>query len=64
MVPFHIWSVELFFSLLITAYGLFGRDRNNYTDLMALIAGTIFWVISAITIRVGVICEDSYVYSA
>jgi hypothetical protein len=59
----QIWEIEIFLALLFTAYGILGRDPNNYTDTISCVLGFIFWMITALS-SLGGITTDAGSYSA
>lgn len=63
VMPVQIWYTLLIFATLCTAYSLTVRDINNYTDAIAGILGTIFWLLAGLSLLVGVQAEDM-VYSS
>jgi hypothetical protein len=62
-VLLQIWEIQLVLALLFTAYGILGRDPNNYTDVISAVFGFFMWMITALS-SLGGVQTDTGVYSA
>jgi membrane protein YdbS with pleckstrin-like domain len=58
MMPYQIWLVMLTFAGLCTFYSIRVRDKNNYTDAIAGVIATIFWLLSGLSLLGGIQAED------
>jgi hypothetical protein len=56
-MPMTILEIELLIALLCTAYLWFGRDQNNYTDIISGIISIIFWFLTAMSFLIGVVSD-------
>lgn len=61
-MPYQVWLVMLTFAGLCTFYSIKVRDKNNYTDAIAGVLATIFWILSGLSLLGGIQAEDM-VYS-
>jgi membrane-bound ClpP family serine protease len=52
-MPYQIWFVLLFLSIICTGYLFFVSDKNNYTDAISGLFATVFWIISGLCFAVG-----------
>lgn len=63
-MPVQVWLTLLAFATLCTFYSLRVRDRNNYTDAIAGVIATIFWLLSGISLLGGIQMEYATYSSA
>ncbi len=64
MIPINLLEVQILLALLCTAYSWGVHDKNNYTDAIAGIVGTIFWWTSGLCTLGGVQSQDGTYASA
>lgn len=57
-IPITILEIEIALALLYTAYSWFAHDKNNYTDVISGVVGTVFWWTSGLTVLNGVQSES------
>ena len=62
-MPMTVLLIELLISLLCTAYLWFGRDTNNFTDVISGVIAILFWWFTAYSFLVGVV-SDGMVFTS
>lgn len=60
-IPIEIFIVFLLISIGCSLYLLFIHDRNNYSEAIAGVLAVIFWIITGLTLFVGVVAQNGLV---
>jgi hypothetical protein len=59
--PFEMFAVFLFVAIGCALYLLFVHDKNNYSDAIAGLFSIAFFIISGLTLFVGIVAQNGTV---